>query len=79
MSATPRTDEAERPAGGYSCPTVPARLARELEIEVQELRGALQAIQAMAESRKACIRMPNGTMLGNFCRVALAQVEGRKP
>lgn len=37
--------------------------------EVRRLRAALDAVRTMAEARKSCIRMPDGRMLDNFCRM----------
>ena len=43
--------------------------------EANRLRNAIDAIRAMAQKRKTCIRMPDGRMLENFCRDALSPNE----
>jgi hypothetical protein len=45
----------------------------------QELVEALREIQSMAEARKSCIRMPNGMMLDNFCRLAISKSSKQTP
>jgi len=73
--------------GGFSVITAPGGAAiayvaydddARLIAAAPELLEALKAIQAMAEQRKAMIRMPDGRGLCNFCRHAIAQAEGVK-
>ena len=52
-----------------------AVMIERLSADRKALLWALSEIQKMAESRKTAIRMPNGRMLGNFCRQAISAVE----
>lgn len=60
---------------GY-CPKAPTDTSTPAEGEescaAEPLLAALESIAAMAKSRKTAIRMPDGTMLGNFARAAIA-------